>query len=215
MKGNQIMTKINIAKIVINEDRRKIDLEKVKDLIESIKTIGLLNPITIDKNNRLIAGAHRLAACKMLDYDEIECRVIDGDDLILELAEIDENLIRNDLDAISMGEKAIRRDEILEALGLRARIGDNQHTGGGAESAPPKTTANIAKEAGVSERVLQENKQLARDLVPEAKEAYWKKVIPKSAALKIARLEPEQQQKAVEQVERREKTYSRQAAVSP
>ena len=198
--------KKKLSEITVPVGRRNINYVKVSELTESIRIVGLLNPITIDKDDTLVAGAHRLEACKTLGFDEIECIVLDSDELRIELAEIDENLIRNDLDAISMGEKANRRDEILEELGLRAKVGDNQHTGGGADSAPPKTTASIAKEAGVSERVLQENKQLARDLVPEAKEAYRKKAIPKSAALKIARLKPEQQQEAVEQVERGEKT---------
>jgi len=192
--------KKKLSIIIVPEGRRNLDPVKVAELAESIKIIGLLNPIVVDKNGRLIAGGHRLEAYRLLGFDEIECIVLDEDELKIELAEIDENLIRNDLDDISIGEMAIRRDEILEALGLRAKAGDNQHTGGGAESALPKTTAKIAKEINVSERVLQENKQLARKLEPEAKKACREKGIPKSAALKLARLKPEQQQEVVEQL---------------
>jgi len=192
--------KRKLSDIVVPERRRSIDHAKVLELAESIKIVGLLNPITIDKGGKLIAGGHRLEACRLLGHDEIECIVLDGGELHIELAEIDENLIRNDLDYISVGEMANRRNEILEALGLRAKVGDNQHTGGGAESALPKTTAKIAKEAGVSERVLQENMQLARELVPEAKKLCREKAIPKSKALKIAQMTQEQQQEVVEQL---------------
>ena len=96
--------------------------------------------------------------------------------------------MRNDLDHISVGELAIRRDEILEALGERAKVspGINQHTKKevGAESAPTlKTTKDIAKEIGVTERVLQQNKQLARSLTPEVKETVRKHDLPKTEAL--------------------------------
>ncbi|MCL2710566.1 MAG: ParB N-terminal domain-containing protein [Planctomycetaceae bacterium] len=193
--------KKKLSEITVPVGRRNIDYVKVSELAESIKIVGLLNPITIDKEDTLIAGAHRFEACKHLGFDEIECIVLDCDELRIELAEIDENLIRSDLDAISMGEMANRRDEILEELGLRAKVGDNQHTRGGAVPAPPQTTANIAKEAGVSERVLQENKQLARDLVPEAKEVVKEKKMTKKDALAVSRLEPDEQREAVKQIE--------------
>jgi len=191
--------KKKLSTITVPEGRRNLVPVKVAELAESIKIIGLVNPIAVDKNDTLIAGAHRLEAYKMLEFDEIECTVLDGDDLHNELAEIDENLVRRDLDAISIGEMTIRRDEILEELGLRANQ-SNKGKSTGAESAPVKTTADIAKESGVSERVLQENKQLARDLVQEAKDVCREKEIPKSAALKLARLEPTQQQEVIEQI---------------
>ena len=192
--------KLKLSEIVVHEGRRDINYEKVSELAESIKIVGLINPITVDKDNVLIAGAHRLEAYKQLGFDEIECVVLDCDKLRSELAEIDENFCRNDLDPISIGELAIRRDEILEALGLRAKRGDNQHIGGGEIISPPRTTADIAKEIGVSERTLQHNKQLARDLTPEAKSVVREKNIPKTEALKIARMKPEQQQVVVEKM---------------
>jgi hypothetical protein len=45
-----------------------------------------------------------------------------------ELAEIDENLVRNELDPVTMGELANRRDEILKELGQRAKQGQNRFT---------------------------------------------------------------------------------------
>ena len=54
-----------------------------------------------------------------------------------------------------MGELAIKRDEILEALGVRAKIGQGRPEKNGEENSPLKTTADIAKEIGVSERILQ------------------------------------------------------------
>jgi hypothetical protein len=36
----------------------------IDQIIIGDRTVGLLNPITVDENGRLLAGARRLAACK-------------------------------------------------------------------------------------------------------------------------------------------------------
>lgn len=89
------------------------------------------------------------------------------------MAEIDENLIRNDLNALEQGEHLLRRNEILEEMELRARPspGTNQYRVVGEDSSPTKTTSEIAAEVGLSERVAQQRVQVARNLVPEVKEA--------------------------------------------
>ena len=195
--------KIKITDIVIPEGRRTIDRDKVAALAESIKIIGgLIHPIIIGKDRSLIAGAHRIEAYKILGFDEIECTEFDGERLEAELVEIDENLMRNELDDITVGEIVIRRDEILEELGLRAKVGQGRPAKNGASDAPfLQTTADIAKEVGISERTLQENKQLAKNLIPEVKESRREKRITKDAALTMSRLTPEQQRETLAKCE--------------
>ena len=186
--------KRKLSEIIIPGGRRDVDQDKVSGLVASIKIVGLLNPITIDKNDVLIAGAHRLAAHERLGFDEIECIVLDCDDWQPELIEIDENLIRNELDPIDIGELAIRRDAILEEQGVRAKSGDNRFTDRDADTAPHRTTADIANDIGISKRVLQENKQLARDLTASAKAAVRKVDATKQDALRLARKPPAEQE---------------------
>ena len=189
-----------LSEITVPEGRRGIDPVEVSKIADSIKTIGrLLCPIIIDKNGRLIAGAHRLEAHKLLGHDEIECIVLDADELRTELAEIDENLIRTDLDDISMGEQAIRRDEILEQLGLRANQSNKGKSTGESDS-PVKTTADFAKDIGTGERTLQQNMQLARDLEPVAKEAVRKIGAKKGDALKLSRKTPMEQEAIAQKI---------------
>jgi len=195
--------KIKITDIIIPEGRRAIDHDKVAALAESIKIIGgLIHPVTIDKDRTLIAGVHRVEAYKILGFDEIECIEFDGEELEAELVEIDENLMRSELDDITVGELALRRDEILEELGLRAKVGQGRPVKNGAGNAPLKTdrgagdaplqtTADIAREVGMSERTLQENKQLAKNLIPEVKEARREKRITKDTAIAMTRLTPD------------------------
>ncbi|MBU49053.1 MAG: hypothetical protein CL920_10190 [Deltaproteobacteria bacterium] len=48
-------------------DTRSLHLEHVVSLAESISALGLLEPIVIDKSGYLLAGGHRLAACRLLE----------------------------------------------------------------------------------------------------------------------------------------------------
>ena len=101
---------IPLDQIIVPRGRRKPD--NVEGLAESIREIGLLNPITVTKSLRLVAGGNRLAAYRFLGRPEIEAKVIDLDDLDAELAEIDENLMRNELTVLERGEQFLRRKQI-------------------------------------------------------------------------------------------------------
>lgn len=186
------MPEVHIDQINTAFNRRAIDGETVENLKESIRANGLLNPITIDRNRNLIAGLHRLTACKLLGLEKIECNIVTYEDAEqARLAEIDENFIRNELSHLERSELVKEREQILERLGLRAKAGDNQHrhTGGEMISPPPKTTLELAKGLGYSERSLQHDKQIAKDIHPEVKEQIQGTPVAdiKTELLKIAR----------------------------
>jgi ParB family chromosome partitioning protein len=200
------MTTVAIDKVSIGPNRRPLKDQKVAELMESIKANGLLNPITLDQNLNLVAGLHRLTACKLLGLTEIECNVVNySDNDQARLAEIDENLIRNELEALERAELWLERDRILERMGLRARPGDNQYTrrGGETDSPPPKTTLELAKELGFTDRTFQQGKQIARDIAPEVKAAIRGTPLAKSprVLLRVARAGSEERKRA-EQAER-------------
>ncbi|MCX7592977.1 MAG: ParB N-terminal domain-containing protein [Fischerella sp.] len=186
------MPRIPIDKIKIGVNRRPLNGEKVRDLKESIQANGLLNPITVDQNYNLIAGLHRLTACQMLGLQEIECNIVNYEDAEqARLAEIDENLIRNELEPLERHELWLEREQILQHMGLRAKAGDNQYTlKGSATIAPPvKTTREMAKKAGYSERTLQQGLQIAKAIHPEVKQIIKETPLAKSTTtqLEIAR----------------------------
>jgi N6-adenosine-specific RNA methylase IME4 len=115
-----------ISEIVLNDNRRKVDAAKVKELAESIKQLGLINPITINSNNVLIAGNHRLEAFKLLGKDEIEVSVLDLNNLLAELAEIDENLVRNELHWTDADKQIARRKIIYLELYPETKTGGDR-----------------------------------------------------------------------------------------
>ncbi|MEN6487655.1 MAG: ParB N-terminal domain-containing protein [Smithella sp.] len=107
---------IKINDIVVNNRKRKLNENKVKELAESMKIIGQLEPITVTSGNVLLAGLHRIEAAKMLGWDEIKAELFEGNELECELAEIDENLMRNDLTVLEQGEHLARRQELSRIL---------------------------------------------------------------------------------------------------
>lgn len=166
------MGTVSIADVRVTSVHRPVDMVKVRELAESIRQVGLLHPITVTPDNGLVAGQHRLEGCRLLGWTEIPAVVIDLDGPDVELARIDENLRRNDLTVLERGEHLARRCEILEAKGQRAKVGQGRPAKNGDTVTPfsPTTTAALANDAGVSERTAQRCMQIARAVVPEARE---------------------------------------------
>lgn len=108
-----------ISEIVVDETERiRQDIGDLEQLQSSIEKVGLINPVLIDENNRLIAGYRRLTVCKNLGWTEIEVSMVsfDGDLIKMLDAEVAENLYRKDFtqEEILAAEK--RREEIIELL---------------------------------------------------------------------------------------------------
>jgi len=125
---------IKIDDIIINSRKRKLNTYKVKELAESMKIIGQLEPITVTSGNVLLAGLHRVEAAKILGWDEIKAELFEGNELECELAEIDENLMRNDLTVLEQGEHFARRQELIGY-----KQGDNRFTIDRGETVSPLT----------------------------------------------------------------------------
>tara|TARA_Y100001970_G_scaffold87544_1_gene110512 strand:+ start:10492 stop:11319 length:828 start_codon:yes stop_codon:yes gene_type:complete len=100
------ITKIDISKIVPNKEQpRKNFLEKeLKQLSESIKNQGLIQPIVVRKgtseNYEIIAGERRWRACQLANLHSVDCVVMNvAEDSIYELALI-ENIQRESLNVV-------------------------------------------------------------------------------------------------------------------
>jgi ParB family chromosome partitioning protein len=75
--------------------RYRKDLGDLRSLADSIETVGLLHPIVVTPEGRLIVGQRRLEACRLLGWQEIPITVID----LFQAArgEAHENFVRKDL----------------------------------------------------------------------------------------------------------------------
>ena len=82
---------IPIANIKVKRRVRK-DLGNLEELKASLRTYGLLNPITINSRYELIAGERRLTAAKELGWTNIHANIVDNLTEIEQLEmEIEEN----------------------------------------------------------------------------------------------------------------------------
>lgn len=106
---------------------RQLITADVDKLAASIKEVGLIQPITVrpaaimngiaTQGFQIVAGHHRVAACRALGWDDIDAIVVDvAEHLGAELIEIDENLCRSELTAAQRSKAVKRRREIWEAL---------------------------------------------------------------------------------------------------
>ena len=102
------LQRINLSNLVSSEHPRPLVTQEVDKLAASIKEIGLIQPITVISKTimrglpepgwKIVAGHHRVAACRALGWTEIDALVIDDVSYLQsELIEIDENLCRAEL----------------------------------------------------------------------------------------------------------------------
>ena len=88
------------------QPRQSFDQEALEELAESIRTLGLIQPVTVRKKAadkyQIISGERRFRACRLCGMDLIPAYVRDADDQgMLEMA-IVENIQRENLDPIEI-----------------------------------------------------------------------------------------------------------------
>jgi hypothetical protein len=164
--------------------RRAYQEDRAQQLRDSIDRVGLLHPITVLREGtgwRLAAGLHRLGAGRLLGWETIPALVIENDPLIAELVEIDENLTQLGLTALEEAEQLQRRNDILVALGKRAKVGaqpGNQNAYQKSENELPEmgssfpvavTRKDIARETGRSEGSLARRLNIANNIPDDVK----------------------------------------------
>lgn len=125
------LKRLSLDKIQPNpfQPRTVFDEKEIASLAESIKEMGLLQPITVretsDGNYELIAGERRLRACQLLGKTQIDAIVTQADDSELAILALAENASREDLCDYEIGQ-ALRtiekhfpnKSRLAEAVGL-------------------------------------------------------------------------------------------------
>jgi ParB/RepB/Spo0J family partition protein len=147
--------------------RMSIDPAEVDDLAESIKAVGLVQPIIVRKRDgrfEVVAGHRRYLAYRQCGYTAIPCIVRELDDLQCALMRASENLPRVDLTVIE--EAAIYQD-LIENHGLRLE--------------------DIARRMGKSEGVIKRRLALL-EMPPCVQQALHRKAINYGVAEELVRL---------------------------
>ncbi len=100
------------------QPRKRFDDEELKQLADSIKVHGVLQPLVVrqsGENYQLIAGERRLRAATQAGLNEVPVHVVGFDDQQVYEAALVENIQRSDLNAI---EKAQGFKEYLDKYGI-------------------------------------------------------------------------------------------------
>ena len=178
---------IPVAEIHPSDDnpRGEISEDSVRELAESIKVYGILQPVTIRPDEEygteaspwvMVCGHRRLKACQMLGLDTIPAIIRDDmtDDEAYDLM-IVENLQRKDLDPLD------------EAVAYKALLDPYPVTG-----YPGSTVKELAARFGKSEKYIRGRVAL-NELIPELKELIKTGSLTIGAGISLAELPMEQQ----------------------
>lgn len=128
--------KIRIDSIEVNpnQPRTKFDEEALRELAESIKTYGLIQPITVrpiaNGRYQLISGERRLRACKLAGLQEVPTYVRTVDEMQSIQMALVENIQREDLNAL---ETALSYQRLVDEFGfsqeeVSEKVGKNRTT---------------------------------------------------------------------------------------
>ena len=101
------------------QPRMSFDNEALEELADSIRTLGLIQPVTVRRKSQdryqIISGERRFRACRLIGMEEIPAYIRDTNDQgMLEMA-IVENIQREDLDPI---EVAMSYERLIDECNL-------------------------------------------------------------------------------------------------
>lgn len=120
MNTDRPLRRIRIQQITRNpyQPRKYFDPEAIEQLASSIRTYGVLNPLTVRRKSggyELIAGERRLRAARLAGLSEVPCIVMTADEQDSSAIALVENLQRRDLDFF---EEAQGYRQLIDLYGL-------------------------------------------------------------------------------------------------
>ncbi|MBE7412807.1 MAG: ParB/RepB/Spo0J family partition protein [Leptospiraceae bacterium] len=129
------LKEIKISEIVLNptQPRKTFSEESIKELSETIKTHGVIQPIVVKKienGYQLISGERRLKACNLAGFIKIPVVVKNYSDLEIMEAAIIENIQRENLNPVdeALAYQALIEKSSMKISDLAQRVGKNRTT---------------------------------------------------------------------------------------
>ena len=168
---------VALADIAVADRLRVVDEDWAQAIAASIEAHGLMEPLVVRpaKGGKpapflLVAGAHRHRALQILGIETAEAKVVEMSPAEARLAEIDENLMRREVDALDRAIFLAERKRVYEELHPETRVGENQHTRVRHDGEPiaARFTDEVCEKIGLSERTVQRAVELIGHLAPAA-----------------------------------------------
>ncbi|MHA1567898.1 MAG: ParB N-terminal domain-containing protein [Alphaproteobacteria bacterium] len=119
---NTELVEIEITDIIVAYRPRRDDGD-LTALQDSIRQVGLLHPILVDRGNVLVAGGRRLAACRAIGREKIPALRLDvaADTMTALDIQAAENLCRQPLTAAELDQHIRKKKDVLARKGGRSR----------------------------------------------------------------------------------------------
>ena len=175
--------KIKLTKIVPSENQPRQDRKKsVEELAKSIQEEGLLQPIVVSKLEnkdyyKIIAGERRYHAVTILQWEEIECKILNKSEKDIFRIAVIENLQRENLSPFEEAESLsiLKNDYHYTDLEIAGIFGKSRNYISEIISISQlsKDQLKICKEVGI------ENKNLLVQAVQSSKKGEFNKFIDK------------------------------------
>lgn len=175
-------------------NRFRQDHGDIDALAASIETIGLLQPIGVDRGHNLIFGHRRYLAHQRLGRETIQARIIEVPSLLQ--AEHDENELRK---GFTTSERVAIAKAIEVEIGNRqGQRTDKDELRKNISEVGKRTEGIAAEKAGFGNRVTyRQARKVTDEAIPELVEAMDKGDIAISTAAKLVGAGPEVQREAV------------------
>ena len=174
--------------------RYRRDPGDIGALASSIEQVGLLQPIGVTPDYRLIWGHRRLEAFRALGYETIPARVVSIDSIVL--GEYAENEVRKDFTPSEKVAIGVAVEKIIgNRSGQRTDLGDHQPVQNFAQvNCGDKTRDIVANKAGFGNHTTyQQAKSVVEKGAPELVQAMDEKRVSISSAAEVATLPEEEQ----------------------
>lgn len=188
------------------------DDDDMKELVNSIKQVGVLEPVVVIPNAKkpgrfeMVSGHRRKHAAKLAGGTKILAvvRNMDRDDAIINM--VDSNLKRSNVSPMEKARAYTMRTEALRRkVGRRSK--EEQATIEASGKKPLTADEEIAKESGESKATVQRLKSLTK-LEPKLQDMVDDGKLPVTTAADIAQMEPKEQKELADAIEKEGKVPS-------
>ena len=177
--------------------------EDVTDLMESIRTIGLLHPLVVRSTGaqyEVVAGHRRLRALRALGWSQVRVTLLPDREKVADIASLDENLVRAQLSKSERAEALAQQKNLYEELNPNARHGGSRsrlHDANLSEEKARSYCQTAALATGKSPSTISRQAKIGEHGIPALKKAWDAGEITEVQAAKTASLPPEDQEAEV------------------
>jgi len=152
-------------------NRIRKEFGDIDSLAEDIRENGLINPVTLTPDGKLLAGERRLRAVKSLGWDEVDARIVEDADDVKQLSiEISENDNRKEFTFSERQDYIKLLHKMFDAEAKKRQVAGLKHVGNSSlaqHCANEKVSEKIGEALGICARTVEKAEYVADHATPE------------------------------------------------